>query len=68
MNPTERLEQGADSLLLMLPGALMTPQHMVQAGLFETLAQSGLALDLVAPDLHAEGADNRLALRALEDE
>ena len=68
MNPTERLEQGADSLLLMLPGALMTPQHMVQAGLFETLSRSGLALDLVAPDLHAEGADNRLALRALEDE
>lgn len=68
MNRTERLLQGADSLLLMLPGALMTPQHMVQAGLFDELAQRRLALDLVAPDLHAEGADNRLALRRLEDE
>lgn len=68
MNPTETCHQGADSLLLMLPGALMTPQHMVQAGLFETLARSGVALDLVAPDLHAEGADNRIALRRLADE
>lgn len=66
MNPTEQLIQGGDSLLLMLPGALMTPQHMVQAGLFEELASRKLPLDLVAPDLHAEGADNRLALRALE--
>lgn len=68
MNPTERLLQGADTLLLMLPGALMTPQHMVQAGLFDELAKRRLALDLVAPDLHAEGADNRIALRRLEDE
>jgi hypothetical protein len=68
VNPTEQLIQGADSLLLMLPGALMTPQHMVQAGLFDELDQRRLALDLVAPDLHAEGMDNRLALRCLEDE
>lgn len=65
MNPTERLLQGADSLLIMLPGALMTPQHMVAAGLFNALAQRRLALDLVAPDLHAEGTDNRLALQRL---
>jgi hypothetical protein len=68
LNPTERLLQGSESLLLMLPGALMTPQHMVRAGLFDELEQRRLALDLVAPDLHAEGADNRLALRRLEDE
>ena len=68
VNPTERLLQGADTLLLMLPGALMTPQHMVAAGLFDELAQRRLALDLVATDLHAEGADNRIALRRLEDE
>lgn len=68
MSPTEALRQGADRLLLMLPGALMTPQHMVQAGLFETLMRSGVALDLVAPDLHAEGADNRGALQRLEEE
>lgn len=46
----------------------MTPQHMVQAGLFAEVQQRGLALDLVAPDLHAEGADNQLALRCLEED
>lgn len=66
MNPTERLEQGGTDLLLMLPGALMTPQHMVHAGLFADLAQRRLSLDLIAPDLHAEGADNRIALQTLE--
>ncbi|OOG79459.1 hypothetical protein B0E41_23770 [Hydrogenophaga sp. A37] len=50
----------------MLPGALMTPQHMVAAGLFAEVKQRALALDLIAPDLHAEGADNQLALRTLE--
>lgn len=68
MNPTERLLQGADALLLMLPGALMTPQHMVRAGLFDELDKRRLALDLIAPDLHAEGVDNQRALRLLEDE
>lgn len=46
----------------------MTPQHMVQAGLFAEVQQRGLALDLVAPDLHAEGADNQLALSCLEED
>lgn len=68
MNPTESQLCGADSVLLMLPGALMTPQHMVQAGLFAEVEQRGLALDLIAPDLHAEGADNQLALRCLEQD
>lgn len=68
MNPTECLLQGSDSLLLMLPGALMTPQHILQAGLFDELKKRKLALDLVAPDLHAEGADNRLALKQLEEQ
>lgn len=63
---TEQLIRGGDHLLLMLPGALMTPQHMVQAGLFEELARRDLPLDLVAPNLHAEGADNQIALRTLE--
>jgi hypothetical protein len=66
MNPTERQLCGADSVLVMLPGALMTPQHMVAAGLFDEVSQRALALDLIAPDLHAEGADNRMALQRLE--
>jgi len=66
VNATERHECGAASVLIMLPGALMTPQHMRAAGLFAEVAQRSLALDLIAPDLHAEGADNRLALQHLE--
>ena len=66
MNPTERHECGADSVLIMLPGALMTPQHMMAAGLFAEVKHRALALDLIAPDLHAEGADNQRALRTLE--
>ena len=68
MNPTERLDNDAASVLIMLPGALMTPQHMVAAGLFAEVQRRGLSLDLIAPDLHAEGADNRLALARLESD
>jgi len=66
VNPTERHECGAASVLIMLPGALMTPQHMVAAGLFAEVQNRALSLDLIAPDLHAEGADNQLALHSLE--
>lgn len=68
MSPTEYRRSGADTVLLMLPGALMTPQHMVQGGLFAELERCPWALDLIAPNLHAEGAENRMALRALQDE
>lgn len=56
---------GATTLLVMLPGALMTPQHMLQAGLFDILRQRGLALDLIAPNLHALEGCNRAALQSL---
>lgn len=59
---------GAASLLVVLPGAMMTPRHMVQAGLFDAVRQRGLALDLIAPDLHALGSCNRAALNTLETE
>lgn len=59
---------GAASLLVMLPGALMTPRHMVQAGLFEAVQQRGLALDLMAVDLHALMGCNSAALDTLEAE
>jgi pimeloyl-ACP methyl ester carboxylesterase len=57
---------GAPDLMVLLPGALMTPQHMVDAGLFEAVQQRGLALDLMAPDLHALEGCNRAALQTLE--
>lgn len=59
---------GASSVLLMLPGAMMTPEQMVQAGLLDAVQQRGLALDLVLPDLHALQACNRDALNTLQAE
>jgi pimeloyl-ACP methyl ester carboxylesterase len=59
---------GAASLLVMLPGALMTPQLMLQVGLFDIVQQRGLALDLLVPDLHALMGCNRAALDVLEVE
>ncbi len=57
---------GANTLLVMLPGALMTPHHALQAGLVEAVAQRGLALDLIVPDLHALEGCNRAALHTLQ--
>ncbi len=57
---------GAPSLLVLLPGALMTPQHIVDAGLFEAVEQRGLALDLMALDLHAHEGGDQAALQALD--
>lgn len=57
---------GASDLMVLLPGAQMTPQHMVDAGLFHAVQRGGLALDLMALDLHALEACNRAALQTLE--
>lgn len=62
------LRLGAPSLLVLLPGALMTPQHIVDAGLFDAVQQCGLALDLMAPNLHAHESDDTAALQELEQQ
>jgi pimeloyl-ACP methyl ester carboxylesterase len=54
--------------MVLLPGALMTPQHIVDAGLFDAVAQRGLALDLMALDLHAHEAGDGPALQILEQQ
>jgi pimeloyl-ACP methyl ester carboxylesterase len=68
MNPTHRRSCGADAVLVLLPGALMTPQHIVDAGLLQALDDQDQALDLIVPDLHAGMLDNREALGRLRDE
>lgn len=60
--------QGASSLMVFLPGALMTPQHMVDAGLFSAVRERGLNLDLLAVNLHALGDSNCEALRVLAED
>ncbi len=52
--------------MVLLPGALMTPQQMVDAGIFAAVSSRKLALDVTLPDLHAQGGDNRDALQELE--
>ena len=60
--------QGASTLMVLLPGALMTPQHMVDAGMFRAVRERRLDLDLLAVNLHALGDSNREALRILAEE
>lgn len=45
------LRQGADTLLVMLPGALMRPADIEAAGWFEEVRRRGLALDLCVADM-----------------
>ena len=52
--------------MVLLPGALMTPQQMVDAGVFTAVSSRRLALDVTLPDLHAQTGDNRDALQDLE--
>lgn len=70
MNMLGAIEQrsGAPDLMVWLPGALMTPRHMDEAGLFEVVRKRGLALDLLALNLHALEACNRDALHMLAEQ
>jgi hypothetical protein len=60
--------RGGSALMVLLPGALMTPQHMVDAGMFDAVDHRHLDLDLMALDLQALGGCNRQALQVLRDE
>ena len=59
---------GASALMVLLPGALMTPQQMVDAGVFRAVQSRQLALDVTLSDLHALAGDNRDALQLLESQ
>lgn len=54
---------GARRALLLLPGAQMHPHHVEQAGVPAALRASGVALDLIVPDLHLDptGASDAVA-------
>jgi pimeloyl-ACP methyl ester carboxylesterase len=69
VNTLDAIEQrhGAPDLMVWLPGALMTPSHMKAAGLFEAVRARGLALDVLALNLHALEASNRQALAVLSE-
>ncbi len=58
----------APDLLVLLPGAQMHPADVEQAGLPALLQASGVALDLLVPDLHLDHTGQRDAQQLLAAE
>jgi pimeloyl-ACP methyl ester carboxylesterase len=65
---TLRQSRGASSLIVLLPGAYMTPEDFVAAGFFDAVAERNLALDIVAVELDLEAISSGTALPAVEAE
>lgn len=63
---TVERKTGADTLLVLLPGAYMTAADFATAGFFDAIARRRLALDLVAVDLDLEAISSGTALPALQ--
>lgn len=57
---------GARELIVLLPGAYMTPEDFVAAGFFRALEASGRALDVIAVALDMESISAGQALPALQ--
>lgn len=68
--PLRTLEQctSASTLMVLLPGAYMTPEDFVQAGFFSRVAELGLGLDLIAVDLDLNQISSGTALPAVQAE
>lgn len=65
---TVRHTVGAPTLMIMLPGAYMTPEDYVAQGFFSAIASRRLALDLVAVDLDLGAISAGTALPTLQAE
>lgn len=63
-----RHERGGDTLLVLLPGAYMTPQHFADNGFFTAVDGRGLALDLAAVNLELDEISTGDALPAIQRE
>lgn len=63
---TVERKTGANTLLVLLPGAYMTAADFATAGFFDAIARRQLALDLVAVDLDLEAISSGTALPALQ--
>ena len=71
MNPplrSLRQTNGASNLILLLPGAYMTPEDYEKAGFFAAVRQRQLALDITAVDLDLASISDGTALPALQAE
>jgi pimeloyl-ACP methyl ester carboxylesterase len=65
---TLRQTVGAPTLIVMLPGAYMTPEDYEAQGFFEAIERRQLAVDLVAVDLDLGSISAGTALPALQAE
>ena len=68
--PLRTLRQtcGAPNLIVLLPGAYMTPEDFEKAGFFAAVSQRQLALDIAAVDLDFAAISGGTALPALQAE
>ena len=68
--PRRVLQQsnGGHQLIVMLPGAYMTPEDYEQAGFFAAIRQRRLALDMTAVDLDLTVISEGTALAAIQTE
>ena len=62
---TLRHDGGGDSLIVLLPGAYMTPEHFVDHGFFSAICQRRLSLDVAAVDLGLDAVSSGDALPAV---
>lgn len=62
---TLRHDGGGDSLLVLLPGAYMTPEHFAENGFFADASVRHLRLDIVAVDLGLDAVSSGEALPAV---
>lgn len=68
--PLRSLRQtvGAQTLIILLPGAYMKPEDFEKSGFFSAVTQRKLALDIVAGDLDLSRISDGTALPALQAE
>ncbi len=64
---TLRQQRGAEALLVLLPGAYMTPEHYAEH-CFPAVGQRQLALDLIAVDPGLDAASSGDAIPAIVDQ
>ena len=65
---TLRQSVGASTLIILLPGAYMTPEDYEKSGFFAAVSQRKLALDVVTVDLDLSRISDGSALPALQAE
>lgn len=64
---TAKQQNGAEALLVLLPGAYMTPEHYVEH-CFPAVAERRLSLDLIAVDLGLDAVSGGDAIPAIVDQ